>query len=142
MDSLLLIFFGIVSAIFIDCTTAGVIPSAVALPSPIGIEYAKAVPYNAPPHVSRIDLNSKILSAPWFTATAGSLFNAPPFAVTAPVSASQIIAAPVHPAPVTAAYPALATPPIVSGPLLDSPSYLPTFTYPTTFPAYDHTIFG
>lgn len=129
------IFFGIVSAIFIDCSKAGVIPSALAQPSPIGIEYAKAVPYNAPPHVSRIDLNSKILSAPWFSATAGSLFNAPPFAaVTAPVSASQIIAAPIHPA--------LATPPIVSGPLLNSPSYLPTFAYPTTFPAYDPTIFG
>lgn len=129
---MLQIFFGLLSAVLNYCS-AGVIPSAsVAVPSSIGIEYSKAVPYNVPPHTSRIDINSKIISPPWLAP--GSIFGASPFAVTAPFAASQVVAAP---APITAAYPAVATTPIVTGPIFESP-----FAYPT-FPSYDPTtIFG
>lgn len=147
------LYFGVLLVALNSCS-AGVVPSAVAIPrlvsAPAAIAYSKAVPYDVPPHVSRIDINSKTISAPWVTA-ATSVFAASPFAVTAPatVAAQQIIAPPaaISTHPIIAALPTVAgahpvpAAPIISGTGFIQPPYTSPFGYPT-FATYDPTIFG
>ena len=126
-----MIFAFLVAGIY-SCS-AGVVPAAVA---PAAIAYSRAVPYSVPPHVSRIDINTKALAAPIIAA-------APVVAATGPIVAPAApIVAPAA-APFLSGYP---VPAAVSAPFLSAagfiqPAYAGSLVAPFA-PAYGTTILG
>ena len=126
--------FGVMVAVLSSCS-AGVIPAPVAaapvIAAPAAISYTKGVPYNVPPHASRIDINTKALAAPILAAA--PVVAAPAAPIVAPASA-----------PVLAAYPAPAavSAPFIAGPGFIQPTYLGNLAAPFVHPAFASTIFG